>query len=204
MKNPYEVLEIKEGASEEEIKAAYKRLVRKYHPDQYVNNPLSDLAEEKLKEINEAYDFLMKNRGNYNRNQGSNNSNNQQYNNNSSSIYAQVRMYIERGNINQAEEILESITNRGAEWNYLKGIVCLRRGWYDMAYQYLQVAVNLEPYNFEYREAWSNLASRAQTYRNVGMGRGYRNDTSLCEVCQCLICSDCLCECLGGDLISCL
>jgi len=47
MRNPYEVLEIKEGSSEEEIKRAYKLLVKKYHPDQYFNNPLSDLAEEK-------------------------------------------------------------------------------------------------------------------------------------------------------------
>lgn len=47
MKNPYEVLGIKEGASEEEIRRAYKELARKYHPDKYANNPLSDLAEEK-------------------------------------------------------------------------------------------------------------------------------------------------------------
>lgn len=204
MRNPFEVLEIREGASEEEIKAAYKKLVRKYHPDQYVNNPLSDLAEEKLKEINEAYDYLMKNKGNYNRSQGSNNWNNQQYNNSNSNIYAQIRAYIERGNINQADQMLEDISNRDAEWNFLKGIIFLRRGWYDMAYQHIQMAVNLDPANTEYRMALNNLASRANTYRDIGRNRGYRNDPSFCEVCQCLICSDCLCECLGGDLIRCI
>lgn len=61
MGNPYEILEINEGASEEEIKAAYKKMVKKYHPDRYQNNPLADLAEEKLREVNEAYDYLMKN-----------------------------------------------------------------------------------------------------------------------------------------------
>lgn len=203
LRNPYEVLEIREGASEEEIKVAYKRLVKKYHPDQYANNPLSDLAEEKLKEVNEAYDFLMKSNDNYNRGQGSNNWNNQQYNNNSLNLYAQIRTYIERGNINQAEQMLEGISNRGAEWNFLKGIILLRRGWYDMAYQHIQLAVNLDPSNTEYRSALSNLASRANTYRDIGANRGYRNDPSFCDVCQCLICSDCLCECLGGDLISC-
>lgn len=202
MRNPYEVLEIREGASEEEIKAAYKKLVRKYHPDQYVNNPLSDLAEEKLKEINEAYDFLMKNKSN-NRNSGSNNWNNQQYNSNNSSIYSQIRNLIERGNIKQADEILESINNRGAEWNFLKGVIFLRRGWYDMAYQHIQIAVNMEPSNYEYRSALNNLSSRVNSYRDIGNSRGYQRDPSFCEVCQCLICSDCLCECLGGDLISC-
>ena len=60
MKNPYEVLGIPEGTDSEGIRRAYKELVKKYHPDQYQNNPLSDLAEEKLKEINEAYDYLIK------------------------------------------------------------------------------------------------------------------------------------------------
>lgn len=58
--NPYEVLGVSENASEAEIKKAYKELVKKYHPDKYQNNPLSDLAEEKLQEINEAYDMLMR------------------------------------------------------------------------------------------------------------------------------------------------
>ena len=60
--NPYEVLGVSENASEEEIKRAYKELVKKYHPDKYQNNPLADLAEEKLQEVNEAYDMIMKGR----------------------------------------------------------------------------------------------------------------------------------------------
>ena len=60
MKDPYEVLGIPHGASEETIKKAYRDLARKYHPDNYANNPLADLAQEKMKEINEAYDSLMK------------------------------------------------------------------------------------------------------------------------------------------------
>ena len=60
MKNPYEVLGIKETATPDEIKKAYRELVKQYHPDRYENNPLKDLAEEKLREINEAYDTLTK------------------------------------------------------------------------------------------------------------------------------------------------
>ena len=58
-RNPYEVLGLKPGATEEEIKAAYRELVKKYHPDRYQDNPLNDLAEEKMREINEAYETLM-------------------------------------------------------------------------------------------------------------------------------------------------
>ena len=60
MRDPYEVLGVPQGASEEEIKAAYRELVKKYHPDKYQNNPLADLAEEKLREVNEAYEYLEK------------------------------------------------------------------------------------------------------------------------------------------------
>ena len=55
MKDPYEVLGVSKNASQEEIKKAYRELSRKYHPDSYVDNPLADLAEEKFKEVQEAY-----------------------------------------------------------------------------------------------------------------------------------------------------
>ena len=58
MNNPYEVLGVSPNASDDEIKAAYRKLAKKYHPDNYVNNPLADVAEQKMKEINEAYRLL--------------------------------------------------------------------------------------------------------------------------------------------------
>ena len=58
--DPYKVLGVNENATDAEIKAAYHAAVRKYHPDQYKDNPLSDLAESKMKEINEAYDMIQK------------------------------------------------------------------------------------------------------------------------------------------------
>ena len=60
MKDPYEVLGLNPNATDEEIKAAYHELVKKYHPDKYQDNPLAELAGEKLREVNEAYDTLMK------------------------------------------------------------------------------------------------------------------------------------------------
>ena len=58
MNDPYAVLGVSSSASEEEIKRAYRDLVKKYHPDNYANNPLADLAEAKMKEVNEAYEVL--------------------------------------------------------------------------------------------------------------------------------------------------
>ena len=59
-KDPYKVLGIDRNASDEEVKKAYRELARKYHPDNYANTPLSELADEKMKEINEAYETIQK------------------------------------------------------------------------------------------------------------------------------------------------
>ncbi|MFY9382301.1 MAG: DnaJ domain-containing protein, partial [Eubacteriales bacterium] len=62
MNDPYKVLGVRRDATDEEIKKAYYELARKYHPDNYTNNPLTDLVEEKMKEINEAYEQIQKER----------------------------------------------------------------------------------------------------------------------------------------------
>ena len=61
-KDPYQILGVSPSASEEEIKAAYRELAKKYHPDNYADNPLADLEQEKMQEINEAYDTLIRER----------------------------------------------------------------------------------------------------------------------------------------------
>ena len=64
MNDPYKILGVPESASDEEVKKAYLKLARKYHPDNYHENPLADLAQEKMKEINAAYEEVQKSRGN--------------------------------------------------------------------------------------------------------------------------------------------
>lgn len=200
MRNPYEVLEIKEGASKEEIKKAYRELVKKYHPDQYGDNPLKDLAEEKLREINEAYDYLMNNSStSYNSNSYDDNNN---YSNSGYGSYNEIRMDIQKGNIKDAEEKLNRISARDAEWNYLMGMLYLRKGWYDNANNYIVNACNMAPHNMEYRQTLNNLQRRNTNYRQTYYGRNGR-DSDMCDICTSLWCADTLCECMGGDLINC-
>jgi len=56
--DPYKILGVNQNATQEEIKTAYRSLVKKYHPDKYADHPLGDLAEEKMQQINQAYDML--------------------------------------------------------------------------------------------------------------------------------------------------
>jgi curved DNA-binding protein CbpA len=196
MQNPYEILGLNEGASQEEIKRAYRELAKKYHPDQYGNNPLRDLAEQKMREINEAYDYLTKNASG---STYSNYSGGSSYGNDSSVDYNSIRSDINSGNVGSAESKLNNIKTRDAEWFYLMGNVCLRKGWYDQAYNNIQNAYNLNPSNPEYRSAYENLSRQNNSYRNPYNNRGYNDrDNSLCNLCISLWCAENICDCMGG------
>lgn len=199
MKDSYSILGVDKNATDEEIKNAYRELARKYHPDNYSDNPLSDLASEKMKEINEAYDDIMNRRRNHKRNTyGSNYTGT-----NSSSDFPEVRQLINQGRLEQAQEVLDGVppSTRNAEWYFLNGTVLYRRGWFDQAYTSFATASRMDPTNPEYRNALNNAqrqsANRYNPYRSYGGGMNE------CDCCTNLICADCCCECMGGDLIPC-
>ncbi len=190
--NPYEVLGVSSNATDAEIKAAYYDAVRKYHPDQYKDNPLSDLAEEKLKEINQAYDEIQKMRGG-----SSGGSNNSTYAGNN--VYSSVRAKINAGDINGAEAILNGMQANDAEWYYLKGVIFRMRGWHEEANRYFAQSYSMNPNNGEYARAYQEGNARTAYYtRNAG-----RSGDSTCNCLSSLCLADCCCECLGGDLITC-
>ena len=209
MSDPYKVLGVSPNATDEEIKAAYRELARKYHPDNYVNNPLGDLAAEKMKEINEAYDQTQASRkaGNQGGYGGYNGGYQGAYGN---SRFGDVRQMIQQGRISDAEEILEGTPtdSRDAEWYFLKGSIFYSRGWLDQAYSYFNRAVAMNPGNPEYRAALNQMGSQRATGYSRSTPGGYRTNQnaggcSSCDMCSGLICADCCCECMGGDLISC-
>ena len=205
--NPYEVLGVKPGASQEEIKSAYRKLVKQYHPDQYVDNPLKDLAQEKLAEVNKAYDMLKNNNGGDSSYNASSNGYNTNYNSGYSSyssnapIYAEIRSLIQMRSISVAESKLNAIRDRDAEWYYLYGNVMLAKGWFESAYNNIQKACNMDPNNFEYRQALNQLNSRSRGYSQTY--RTSNGNMNACDCCMNLWCLDSLCECFGGDLIGC-
>lgn len=201
--NPYEVLGVSESASDEEIKKAYRELVKKYHPDKYVDNPLSDLASEKIKEINMAYDMITKQRAGGGTQTGST-YDSTTYDNGSADFSHAVQL-IKMNRLDEAQGELERMpaASRSAYWYYLMGEIAKRRGWYDNARQYYQTALNMEPSNSTYQKAYHAMMNTAHTYRTQSYGRGYRNADSACDCCSSLICADCCCECMGGDLIPC-
>ncbi|SFD37148.1 J domain-containing protein [Clostridium uliginosum] len=196
--NPYEVLGLNPNATQEEIKIAYRKLTKQYHPDQYGNNPLKELAEQKMREINAAYTELTK--GSHNNHSSQSNSNTYS---NSSYIYQEIRQLIQSGKTSLAESKLNAISNRDAEWHYLYGVVCLNKNWFDAALEHINTAVNMDPNNFEYRQGLNSLKQRSSGFSNNYYRTTNRNSNDACDCCIQLWCLDSLCECMGGDLIGC-
>ena len=209
MNDPYKTLGVSCDATDDEIKKAYRDLARKYHPDNYADSPLADLCEEKMKEINEAYDAIRKSRSESASGAGSAGGsaygNSSAYRQSGSPVYTQIRQLIRGGQYSQAEVMLDAISagDRGAEWNFLKGCVLTQRGWFYDAQKYYETACYMDPSNAEYRSALNNIRSSASAY-----GRGYRTEQNMngcsgCDMCSGLLCADCCCECMGMDLIRC-
>ena len=211
--NPYEILGVAENASDEEIKKAYKDLVKKYHPDKYQNNPLADLAEAKLQEVNEAYDIIMKQRQNQSQTynygyggygsyggygaSGSGGHSQNASGGSGSPDYMNIRRRLDANDLRGAETMLNSTRDRSAEWFFLAGMLSYKKGWYDDALSKLRTATEMQPSNAEYKQTYARLMSMGGQYQNQAYGRGYgTNDDMCCQALQCYICADCCCDCI--------
>ncbi|MBQ7737160.1 MAG: J domain-containing protein [Oscillospiraceae bacterium] len=205
MNDPYETLGVARTASDDEIKKTYRELARKYHPDNYVNNPLADLAQEKMKEINEAYDAIEKERAGGGAYQYQTWANPAGYSSSASGTaagpLADARAAINSGDLSRAEMILGSIVDRNAEWNFLMGMLCFRRGWMDDASRYFRVSATMDPTNPEYRQAVSYMETVGRQPRTTVVRS---SDPDYCSICTNLMVADCCCEMMGGDLIRCI
>ena len=146
MTDPYQVLGVDRNATDDEIKSAYRNLAKKYHPDNYAGSPLADLASEKMKEINEAYDTVTKSR----QQRKESRENNSSYSG-GETHFAEIRSFIEMNNFYEADVRLNAVPQeeRNAEWFYLKGRVFEARGWSFEAAKNYDTAINMETENEE-------------------------------------------------------
>ncbi len=197
-KDPYSVLGISSDATDAEVKKAYRNLAKKYHPDNFTDSPLKGQAEEKMKEINSAYEAIQNIRSG--KSDYNSYTSDDSFRNTGMGIYRTVREYINARRYSDADALLEtvSIHARGAEWHFLKGLIFYTRGWYYDAESSIRTACEMDPTNQEYRQVLQMLTSRARTARSPYTTSTSVNECSICDICTTLACANCLCNCFGG------
>ena len=200
-KDPYTVLGVDRNASDEEIKNAYHKLAKKYHPDRYPAGPEADLAGERMKEINAAYEQIQQMRANggdsaeqgdsfrhyYEQNRG--------YAGAHADIYARVRIYLNAGEVLSAGSLLSGIPreDRNAEWFFLYGCVLLGQGNAVDAARCFDRACAMDPSNPEYANARAEL--RQRTTRNTSMQGGEDTCNTGCGCCETCLRALCMIRC---------
>ncbi len=193
--DPYKVLGVQRGASEEEVTKAYRRLAKKYHPDL---NPGDPTAEKKMAEINEAYELIKKGKADdpqgYGQGYGQaySGQSGQQYNpfggwgfdpfggqqqqrqsSGQRSYMDAVRTYLQAGQPEDALNVLAGMPQRTAEWYYYSALANSGVGNTVTALSHARNAVAMEPNNMEYRNVLSQLQSGGQAYRRQSSDFGF-------------------------------
>jgi len=192
--NPYDILGVSPSATDEEIKKAYRALSRQYHPDANVGKPGEKAAEEKFKQIQQAYAQIMKERE-----QGYQSYGYQQSSGGTGGDSDTVEMQAAANFINtrrykEALNVLSGIGNRNAQWFYFSAIANAGAGNNITAQEMAKQAMDMEPNNAQYQMLWQQLQSGRQWYGNMAgdYGRPTMDMNNLC--CQ-ILAMNMMCGC---------
>ena len=198
MTDPYKILGVSHGASEEEIKKAYRKLSRLYHPDANVNNPNKDQAEEKFKQIQEAYSQIMKEReggGQYQQGYGpfsgsyggyggyGGKAGQQGYGASQDETRLQAAFnYVNAGYYREALNVLDEIRNRDARWYFCSAVANSRSGNNVIALDHARKAAQMDPGNMEYQILLQKLENPSGWYAERGTvyGRPFEQGQDFC------------------------
>ena len=233
MKNPYDVLGVPENASDDEIKKAYRALSRQYHPDANVNNPNRDQAEEKFKEIQQAYQAIVKDRengftdhwsgGGYSGSAGAgeyggfgnfggfggfggfgeNQNRQSEYSEEDVRLRAAVN-YINNRHYKEALHVLSEISIHNAMWYYLSALANAGTGNNVTAQQHARTALQMEPDNRQYQSLVASLEGGSGWYRGMGENYGSPMTTGGVDACSGICMANLLLNlCCRGGVICC-
>lgn len=209
IQDPYKILGLSYGASDEEVTKAYRKLVKKYHPDLH---PGDKIAAKKMSEINEAYDLIKSGKAhqnqtqtqnyNYTNNQNNSYTNNQTntYNNNTN-LYQVASHFIRTGMYREALRVLSEIQDRTAEWYYLSAIANYYTNNRITALNHAKMAVQMEPNNLSYQRLLQQIQNSGNVYRQ--RSQQYGRPINVSNICFWWCLADVICNCCCGPRFIC-
>lgn len=229
MTDPYSILGISRDATDEEVKKAYRALSRKYHPDANINNPNKDQAEAKFKEVQQAYQQIMHEReygtgagtgygtadnggyggyggygyGPFRGFYGQYRQADANATGNESDLHLKAAAnFINNGRYNEALNLLNSITDRGASWYYYSALANAGIGNNVIALQHAKEALRLEPNNMQYQMLVQRFESGGTWYQQ--QQQPYQTTFYGGDVCMKLCIANLVCNlCCGGGGLCC-
>ncbi len=214
-KDAYSVLGLNSDATFIEIDEAYRTLNMRYKTDRFLEGEAGNNATKKLEELELAYAEcreLAKGRASYD---------------SPINKYDNISKLVKAGSIDEAQNLLDDIEYRDADWHYYQSIIYYKKNWLDDSKKQLEICVNLEPNNTKFASALArlkedmakndpfnnaNAAPNGNVYGNTQNQQraGYQqptqnqaNSKACCDTCCCMMWMDTCCECCGGDCISC-
>ena len=214
--DPFVILGVKKGATQSEILDAYKEKRAYYQGLVFEEGEVGANAARMIQDLDNAYQMAME----YAHDSASVSAD-EQFDGFDS--FADVKNAIKNKDFARVQSLLDDNFDRGAEWHYYQSIVYYEKSWLHESKKQLEIALTLDPNNAKYQKALDNMKKKIdgtnafddpkQKGRKArGQNDGYRyqrsyqqqsTEDTACRVCQGLICADCCCECMGGDLISC-
>lgn len=210
-KDPFIILGVdRETVNQSELEDAYRAKRSIYEEDRFLEGEAGARAARAISEIDQAYRDALDILQSKTEFSGG------------PATYADVEREIRAKNLNEAQRLLDSISDRDAEWHFLQSVIFYKKGWFAESKVQLETAVNLDPSNPKYRSELNKMnASGARVNYDNNSNRSYGYDSSseyrrsysqhrptegscsFCDVCNTLCVLDCCCECMGGDCIPC-
>ena len=196
-KKNLELFGLKEGATKEELNAAYEKLRARYLEERFMDGEVGNNAAAMLTRIEVAYSELLRE---FNESAMAGEDGNS---------YTRVEELLKDGNITEAQRVLDSFNERGGKWHYLQSVVFYRKNWISESRKQLEIAMQLEPDNEKYKETYRKLnekisydAQRSQdgVYQGQTINSGDENQMggNFCADCiRCCyinMCLNCLCN----------
>ena len=196
-KKNLELFGLSEGATKEELKAAYESLRAKYLEERFMDGEVGNNAAAMLTRIDTAYADLMR--------EFSESATTSE----AGGSFTRVEELLKDGNLTEAQRELDSFNERGGRWHYLQSVLFYRKNWINESKKQLEIAIQLEPDNEKYKETYRKLNEKIKydsqrssdsVYQGQTVNSGDENQMggSFCanciECCYINMCINCLCN----------